>query len=203
MNRFTYHVLSTGGQPPAKWLETMGTVHKDVDYIHIREKNATAKELLNYIDSLLSLGVPAHKLIVNDRVDVAWTQTIGVQLAYHSLNAEMVKDFFPSLLVGASVHSVEEAHIATSAGADYLLYGHIFPTNSKPNQTPRGLSALEQVVEASTVPIIAIGGILPWHVPLIQQTGAAGIALMSGVMNAIDPLLAIQSYRKEEIHGQV
>ncbi|MEK1830709.1 thiamine phosphate synthase [Priestia megaterium] len=72
------------------------------------------------------------KIIVNDRVDVAHAlKAKGVQLAYHSLDVSVVIDAFPSLIVGKSVHSVEEALEAEKDGAHYILYGHIYSTHSK------------------------------------------------------------------------
>ncbi|MCD8510902.1 MAG: thiamine phosphate synthase [Bacillus sp. (in: Bacteria)] len=168
-----------------------------VDYFHLREKTFTAQDLLEAVEVLKVQRIPTSKIIINDRVDVAAvSMTAGVQLAYHSLAVEAVKAHFPMLKVGKSVHSVEEAVDAEGAGADYLLYGHIFPTQSKPGLSPRGIGNLEKVARAVSIPVIAIGGIKPENAGQVMDAGAGGIAIMSGLLEAEDPLISIKNYVK-------
>lgn len=190
-----FHVISTGKQLPEQLVMIASQIHPYVDVIHIREKEKTAKELVELIESLLSSGVPAEKIIVNDRVDVAVACGVkGVQLAYHSLSAKKVKECFPMLFVGCSVHSLEEAVEAEQSGADYCIYGHVFPTECKAGVPPRGVETLAQITSMVCIPVIAIGGIQPSHVPHIWKSGASGIAVMSGVFLAKDPLAQVKSY---------
>ncbi len=84
--------------------------------------------------------------------------------------------------LGISVHSVEEAVRAQQLGADFLMAGHIFPTGCKPGLPPRGLEFLQQVCQAATIPVYAIGGITPDNAPLAIQAGAEGVCIMSGAM---------------------
>lgn len=88
--------------------------------------------------------------------------------------------------VGVSVHSVEEAREAVRLGASYLTAGHVFPTDCKKGVPARGLDFLRAVCEAVPVPVYAIGGITPQNAPNCLAAGAAGIAVMSGVMNHLD-----------------
>lgn len=81
-----------------------------------------------------------------------------------------------------SVHSVEQAVRAQQLGADFLIAGHIFPTDCKPGLPPRGLEFLGQVCRAVTIPVYAIGGITPENAPLAVKAGAAGVCIMSGAM---------------------
>ncbi|KIL50909.1 thiamine phosphate synthase [Jeotgalibacillus campisalis] len=196
MSDFQLHVLSTGGQPPDQWIEIAGYVHNAMDYFHIREKRATASQLLEWVDLLLKQGVPADKIVINDRVDVALARSLSVQLAYHSLPVNEVKKLNSGIRSGVSIHSQKEAMQAAALGADLVFFGHIYETDSKPGLPPKGTEALLPTVKACSVPVIAIGGIKPHHVPLIKKTGAAGIAVQSGIMNAKDPLEAITAYRK-------
>ncbi|MCZ0754952.1 thiazole tautomerase TenI [Anoxybacillus sp. J5B_2022] len=189
------HVISTGRQPTEQVVAIASRIHPYVDAIHLREKEKTAKELAEMIEALLSNGVPKEKLIVNDRIDVAIAYGVkGVQLAYHSLPVQKVKASFPALFVGCSVHSLSEAKKAENSGADYCLYGHVFPTECKAGVLPRGVETLAQIAVAVRIPVIAIGGIQPHHVPSIWEAGADGIAVMSGVFLAEDPLAQVKSY---------
>ncbi|GGJ73855.1 thiazole tautomerase (transcriptional regulator TenI) [Anoxybacillus voinovskiensis] len=191
-----FHVISTGRQSTEQVVAIASQIHPYVDAIHLREKTKTAKELAEMMEELLFHGVPKEKLVVNDRVDVAIVYGVKVQLAFHSLSVRQVKECFPSLSVGCSVHSQDEAKEAEDGGADYCIYGHVFPTASKRGVPPRGIEALAQIVGAVRIPVIAIGGIQPHHVPSVWEAGAAGIAVMSGVFCAEDPLREVKRYRQ-------
>lgn len=84
--------------------------------------------------------------------------------------------------LGVSVHSVEQAVQAQRQGADFLMAGHIFPTGCKPGLPPRGLEFLQQVCQAVTIPVYAIGGITPENAPTALKAGAEGVCIMSGAM---------------------
>lgn len=191
------HVISNGQCELELFARIAERTHFYVTAFHIREKSSTAADLWQWVMALKASGVPLHKVIINDRIDVAWAaQTGGVQLAYHSLQVQEVKHSFPGLRIGCSVHSVQEADDMSIRGADYLLYGHIFTTSSKLNQEPRGTAKLEEVVKQVKLPIIAIGGIMPEHVQQVIGTGAAGIAILSGITSASDPIQAVKNYRE-------
>ncbi len=91
-------------------------------------------------------------------------------------------------LVGLSVHGAEEARNVDAALVDYVIAGPVFLTESKPGYGPAlDAEGLAKIVKASPVPVIAIGGITPETVPLCRTAGAAGIAVMGGVMRVDDP----------------
>ncbi|HWO94834.1 MAG TPA: thiazole tautomerase TenI [Bacillus sp. (in: firmicutes)] len=183
-----FHVVSTGRQPVEELVYTIAAIHPYVDVIHLREKTKTAAELVSIIEELQRYQVPLSKIIINDRADVAYAKKVrGVHLAYHSLAPDQVKQSFSSLLVGRSVHSVEEARLAEKQGADYVFYGHVYSSQSKQGQTPRGVFSLKEVVSSVSIPVIAIGGIGHKHILQVKQTGAYGIAVMSGVFLAENP----------------
>ena len=85
-------------------------------------------------------------------------------------------------VVGASVHSLEEARQAKQLGADYLTAGHIFPTDCKKGLAARGLPFLAEIVKNVSIPVYAIGGIDSSNIADIRKTDAAGACIMSGFM---------------------
>jgi len=89
-------------------------------------------------------------------------------------------------VLGASCHSVEEAHEAASLGCTYLTAGHVFPTACKPGLPARGLDFLRQVCQAVSVSVYALGGITPENRSLVLSVGAAGTAVMSGALRYIE-----------------
>lgn len=152
-------------------------------------------EVYGLVQQCLENGVPKHKLSINDRVDVAAIYELRTHLAYHSLPVAAVKKRFPQMIVGKSVHSVEEATEAVSQGADYVIYGHIFTSASKPDLAPRGVIDLGLISQSVAVPVIAIGGITQHNTNDCLQAGAAGIAVMSGIWGANHPKEAAKELR--------
>jgi len=194
-NMMRLHLISTGSINPRDGVETFQSLQPYTDQLHLREPNLSATELVELIDALLAKGYSPEQLTVHDRVDVAHVAGIGVQLTRRSLRVRDVRRHFPNLVIGKSVHSLAEALAAEAEGADRLLYGHIYPTASKPDMPPRGIDALKQVVTFTTKPVIAIGGITPERMPEIAATGVTGIAVLSGILGQAGPLAAIQRYQ--------
>lgn len=194
----TLHAITNGQQPLEQVAEIIGAaVSGGVDYVHIREKQRTARELLQWVERL-SDYLSLDRIIVNDRVDVAVAaQCGGVHLAYHSLPPHMAKRLLSAhQLMGCSIHSLQEAKALAIQDASYLLYGHIFPSGSKPGLAPRGTEELRRIVRQVNLPVIAIGGITPGNVGQVLQSGCAGIAVLSGIMSAADPGEAASAYRR-------
>lgn len=91
-------------------------------------------------------------------------------------------------LIGISVHGAAEAAALDAAAVDYCIAGPAFATASKPGYGPfLGSAGLAGIVKASTVPVIAIGGVGPDNAGEILAAGARGVAVMGGVMRAADP----------------
>ena len=95
--------------------------------------------------------------------------------------------------IGVSVHSAEEAAQAEAAGASYVTAGHVFRTDCKKDLAPRGLSFLEEVCRAVRIPVYAIGGITPENAGDCLAAGAAGICLMSSLMQAVEPVKLLEA----------
>ncbi|MDQ0253999.1 thiazole tautomerase (transcriptional regulator TenI) [Evansella vedderi] len=198
-NSLEIHVISNGKLSLQQFARRAGSIEPFVDYFHLREKALPARELVEGVRLLKEAGVPLSKIIINDRVDVAAvTGAAGIQLAFHSLEVTQVKMKFPLLKIGKSIHSIEEAQQAEREGANYVLYGHIFPTQSKSGLPARGLDSLREIVQGVNIPVIAIGGIKPDNKDKVMETGATGVAVMSGIIEAEAPLAAIKAYRQKE-----
>ncbi|MCL1989485.1 MAG: thiazole tautomerase TenI [Defluviitaleaceae bacterium] len=193
------HLITDGEKTQRELVRILTAVHPYVDKIHLREKAKTARELADLVTQLLHQGIEPGKLMINDRVDVAHAFELGgVQLAFHSLDVARVRQAFPHLEIGCSIHSVEEAAQATKKGADFLLYGHVFPTQSKVGLPPRGTTELKAITTTCQLPVIAIGGITPKNKHQLVETHVAGLAVMRGILDATDPIQAVKNYRNIE-----
>lgn len=192
------HVITTGQQE----LETVAAILERcpgalIDALHVREKHRSARELVDWHARLKPL-LPHTAVVLNDRLDAALAANAdGVQLTGGSLSAQQARRIAPpGMAVGCSVHSAEEAAEAALQGADYVLFGHVFATGSKPGLAPRGLDALAEAAKASPAPVIAIGGIEPERVQSVLAAGAAGIAVLSSVLLHADSAGQIAAFRE-------
>ncbi|HJV44761.1 MAG TPA: thiamine phosphate synthase [Bacillota bacterium] len=197
MDQPEFHLLSNGKLELTEFARMASLVKRYVSAIHLREKGRYANEITEGIQHLLTSGVPHHQIYINDRLDVAWALKVkGGHLAYHSLEPSLAKQTFPDLRIGRSVHSLEEALVMEAQGVDYLFFGHIFSTTCKPGKEPQGLMKLEEVTRSVKIPVIAIGGIKPENVESVMNAGASGIAVLSSIVEAIDPLQVVKNYAK-------
>lgn len=195
---FRLHAITTGKLELAQASEAAVSIHPFVDFIHIREKQRSAKELFHWAETFIARGVPAEKLIINDRVDVALaTGAGGVQLTENSLPLRQVRSFAKNIKAGCSIHEPADAAAIQGEPVDWLLFGHLYETASKPGKQPKGLELLQATVGFSRIPVIAIGGIMPHHVQEIKAAGAKGIAVMSGIFASKEPAVAASCYRAE------
>jgi thiamine monophosphate synthase len=86
----------------------------------------------------------------------------------------------PAWLIGRSVHSADLG--APDLDADYLLFGTVFSTASKPDLLPAGLQPLATLAATSSKPVLAIGGITPANARECRLAGAAGIAAIGAFL---------------------
>jgi thiamine-phosphate pyrophosphorylase len=131
-------------------------------------------------------------LLVNDRIDVALALGLaGVHLGQRSLRPRTARRMLgPAVLLGLSVHGPEE--VAAGHGyVGFLVGGTAFPTPSHPGRPGGGATLIRALVDASSVPVLAIGGITPRRVAEMSSTGAHGVAVRGSVWDAPDPAEAV------------
>ncbi|MBJ7932094.1 MULTISPECIES: thiazole tautomerase TenI [Bacillus cereus group] len=191
------HVISNGHMPFEELVNVAMQIESEIDYLHIREREKSTKELYEGVEGLLKKGFPASKLVINDRIDIAILLNIPrVQLGYRSADVRLVKEKFSYLHVGYSVHSLEEAIVAFKNGADSLVYGHVFPTDCKKGVPARGLEEISDIASCLSIPITAIGGITPENTVDVLTNGVSGIAVMSGIVSSSNPYSKAKSYKE-------
>jgi thiamine-phosphate pyrophosphorylase len=152
-----------------------------VHLVQIRERDLSDAGLLRLTARAVDAARSTRtRIIVNDRADVALAAGAhGVHLRADSVPARRVRAVAPvGFLVGRSVHTLEEAdRAAGEGGLDYLLFGTVFETLSKPGPAPAGVAALRAAVStAKTLPVLAVGGVGPDTVRLLPASGCAGFA---------------------------
>ena len=183
---------TTAGREPLWVLEE--ALKGGIRAVQLREKDLEGRSLLGLARKLKTLCDNYDaELFVNDRVDVALAaDAAGVHLAANSLPVKVARQLLgPDRKIGVSTHSVEEARAAAGAGADLIVFGPVYPTPSKlAFGAPQGPAALKAVTDATSVPVFAIGGVKPHHLPEIKAHGTARVALISAISEAPDPRAA-------------
>jgi len=154
-----------------------------VEWVQIREKDLSARDLYDLIRQVLSLANPYRsKILVNTRVDVALAAgAAGAHLPAGSPAPSVWRAITPpGFLLGVSCHTLDEVRAAEDQGADYTVYGPVFPPRSKATVVePRGIEGLAQAVCAVRIPLLALGGITAANAEDCRRAGAAGIAAIS------------------------
>ena len=160
-----------------------------IDMVQVRERDLSARDLLCVADAARAIAEDGKTLVlINDRSDVAACAGAGVHLTTRSMTADVVRRAFgPSMVVGVSTHSLEEAQEAEQRGADFVVFGPVFETESKKVYGPPvGLDALASVTARVRIPVLAIGGINLANFRETFDRGAAGVAGISLFAQAED-----------------
>lgn len=183
----TYPITS-GKTTPQTISDTLrfvrAAVEAEVTLIQIREKSLPARALYELATRAAEITRNSKtRLLVNDRADIARAAGAdGVHLTSQSLPADVVRNIFgPEFLIGVSTHSLDEARAARDGGADFVVFGPVFETESKRGfGAPQGLDKLRQVTdELRGFPVLAIGGISLENAGACFDAGASGVAAIS------------------------
>ena len=160
-----------------------------VTCVQLREKELDEDSFLREAKELCALcrryGVP---FIVNDNVDIAIAcGADGIHVGQEDMVADEVRRRVgEDMLLGVSVHTVEEARRAVENGADYLGLGAVFPTSTKTDVDQMSNETLKAICGAVDVPITAIGGINRGNILQLSGSGVDGVALVSAIFSAED-----------------
>jgi len=186
-----------------------------VDWVQIREKDLTARELASLTRKSLRIAGKssarsscATRILVNDRLDIAIAERAGGlhlgekslpvaearRLVESALRKQAVDESF---LAGVSCHSLEAAESAERDGANYIFFGPVFTTPSKQGfGSSQGTERLQQVCSAVSIPVFAIGGITLDNAAACLHAGAAGLAAIRLFQDALDPISAVDRLRQ-------
>jgi thiamine-phosphate pyrophosphorylase len=156
-------------------------VDAEVPLFQIREKLLSARVLFELVVRAAEITRGSKtRLLVNDRSDIARASGAdGVHLTTQSLPVEVVRNICGAeFLIGVSTHSLDEARTAQDAGADFVVFGPVFETESKRAYgAPQGLDKLREVTRAlGEFPVVAIGGITLENFGECFEAGARGVA---------------------------
>ena len=169
-----------------------------VTMVQLRHKHADTRTLLEEARALKALldplGVP---LLVNDRADVVLAaQAAGVHVGQTDLPAAAARRILgPDALIGLTVKTLDQVREAESLDVDYLGVGPVYASPTKPDAGPvLGPAGLRVFVQATHLPVVAIGGIGLENAKDVYACGVAGIAVVSAIMHVGLPELVVKYF---------
>ncbi|WP_304584143.1 thiamine phosphate synthase [Acutalibacter muris] len=160
-----------------------------VTCVQLREKELDEAAFLQEAKDICALcrryNVP---FIINDNVEIAIAcGADGIHVGQEDMAAgEVRRRVGDGMILGVSVHTVEEARQAVQDGADYLGLGAVFPTSTKTDVEQMSSETLQTICNAVDVPIVAIGGINRDNLLKLAGSGVDGVALVSAIFSAED-----------------
>jgi thiamine-phosphate pyrophosphorylase len=193
--RLRLHVITSSGLVPGRGHIEVATaaIEGGADVVQLRAPELSDHELRSAARVIRRRCRRSHVLfVVNDRIDIAVAVRAGGAHVGQGDHSETARERLgPRGVLGISVAAPEQADAAERVGADYVGVT-VFATPTKPDAVPIGLDGLRAIVEATSLPVVGVGGIDPSNAPEVLAAGAAGIAVVSAVGGAPDPVKATQ-----------
>jgi thiamine-phosphate pyrophosphorylase len=158
-----------------------------IDSVQLRGKNRSLDELSALAEKLLTVSANIP-LIANDHAEIAQRVEVqGVHVGQDDTSIQIVRaQITRPILVGKSTHSIEQAVAAEQEGANYIGFGPIFSTPTKPDYSPIGLDQIREVHERVSIPIFCIGGIKSENLAQVIAAGAKRVVIVSGLLQTND-----------------
>ncbi|MGH8094832.1 MAG: thiamine phosphate synthase [Chthoniobacterales bacterium] len=169
------------------------------DLLQLRGKKQTIAELVGLTKKLHALTRPAGvPLIINDRAEIARDLPVeGLHLGQDDLPiAEARAILRRDCWIGKSTHSPAQAAAAVAEGADYIGFGPLFATPTKPDYQPIGTNEIGAVHELVPLPIFCIGGIKLSNLPAVLAAGATRVVIVSGLLQSADIAAAARAAKE-------
>lgn len=160
-----------------------------VTAVQLREKGLSDEEFLGEAILIAALcksyGVP---LFINDNVKVAIEcRAEGIHVGQEDMDcAEVRRRVGKDMMIGVSVHTVEEAIKAEQDGADCLGVGAVFPTSTKTDADALSMDTIRAITDAVDIPVVAIGGLKRGTIDVLKGSGVDGAAIVSGIFASSD-----------------
>jgi len=175
--------------------ERLGTITSQLlqggaDIIQLRAKGCAPQEVIAMALEIAPLcraaGIP---FILNDHSElVREVGADGAHVGQDDLSVSEARRLAgPGAIIGKSTHSVEQAIAASAESPDYIGFGPLFATPTKPDYTPIGTEGIQEVHAQLSLPIFCIGGIKLSNLRHVLDTGAQRVVIVSDLLLADAP----------------
>jgi len=194
-----YCVLDTQAADYGRLFDILDTsADAGIDIFQIRDKTGVSEEIVSFTRRALQRLNGRQLFIVNDDIDIAIAAGAdGVHLGQEDAGISEArqrggKDF----IIGASCQTLRQAMRAEQNGADYIGFGSVFKTQTKPNRPPMDLHVLSDVLKKVSIPVFPIGGITTQNFKTVQDCGAKRVALTRDICLADDVLKVVGEWNR-------
>ncbi|OGX04292.1 MAG: thiamine-phosphate diphosphorylase [Omnitrophica bacterium RIFCSPLOWO2_12_FULL_50_11] len=196
-----YAITDLTQQDPEILEKINAALRGGVDVIQLRSTALSDRVLFELGRKIRDVTRRQKKLfIVNDRTDLMLAvDADGVHLGQDDLPIKQARRIIghSKKIIGRSTHSLEQAVEAEGDGADYIGFGPLFRTPTKPTYTPVGLRMIPQVLRRVSIPVVFIGGIDSSNVQSVLQAGANRVAVVRAIFSAQNPYRAAKRLRSK------
>jgi thiamine-phosphate pyrophosphorylase len=198
---FIYGIVDLGYVRPDAVVEiTKKLVRGGIDLLQLRAKEVNIDEVRRIAQAMVVITQPAGvPFILNDYPQLlADVSAEGCHLGQEDGSiADARRVAGRPIIVGRSTHSIEQALAAEKEGADYIGYGPLFPTPTKPAAVAIGLSSLRKLHAQVRIPIFCIGGIKESNLRKVTEAGAERVCIVSDLLTAADPYAKVRAVKAD------
>jgi thiamine-phosphate diphosphorylase len=168
-----------------------------VDVLQLRDKTGTAREILSFSEGILKLTRKKVLYVINDRVDLAIISgASGVHLGQEDISVAAARKMVgPEALIGVSCQTYARVQKARKDGADYIGFGSVFKTLTKPDRHAMDSELLRKIIPEARVPLFAIGGITLENIGGLRGLGVDRVAVCRAVCQARDVGQAVRQFK--------
>lgn len=172
-----------------------------VTMVQLREKDSPTADFVNLAILLKKMLAPLDvPLIINDRLDVALASDAdGLHIGQQDMPCAIARKILgPHKIIGLSVENTEQAKATNKLDVDYIGLSPVFVTGTKPELVHSlGLDGVHEIASVSKHIMVAIGGIHAQNAADVLRAGANGVAVVSAICSAADPMKAAREIRRE------
>ncbi len=174
------------------------SVRFGIDIVQLRDKINGAKDILAFCHEAKAICRGKALFIVNDRVDVSLLAGAdGVHVGQDDISYAQARRLLgPKALIGVSCQNWAQAQQAQKDGADYIGFGSVFKTKTKPDRHPMDIKLLQQVWQGMSIPVFPIGGISRGNISVLADQGIARVAVCRDILLAKNMGKSIREFQK-------
>ena len=194
-----YLILDAQVLDYAKLLQVLKeSVRFGIDIVQLRDKFGSAQDILTFCKHAVKITRHQIPFILNDRLDLAVLAKVqGVHVGQEDVSCLDARKFLGSkAIIGVSCQNLAQAVKAQKDGADYLGFGSVFKTKTKPERSPMYLALLGRVLNMIKIPVFPIGGIDQKNINVVTAVGATRVAVCRDILLAKDIAHAVQGFKQ-------
>jgi len=173
------------------------SVRGGIDIVQLRDKKGSTKEILDFCRKILKITKHKIPFIVNDRPEAAFCSGAdGLHLGQEDVNCLLARKMMgPSKIIGVSCQNLAHALKAQVQGADYIGFGSVFQTPTKPGRQAMDLDLLQKVIRRVKIPVFPIGGISRGNIGQLIPLGVTRVAVCRDILLAKNAAQAAKEFK--------